>query len=259
MIEEQPLAPEPVPPGNSHEESSPLPPPPDRYPFWNYRDLAVFAGMAIPCMLAGFAIVALVLWLAGVHPANKLVELLPAQAIGYGLLFVVLYGIVRTYDRPFWPSLGWNPLPVPALMIVSAGLGTAILVAVVGNLIGTPETDNPMTELLKGRVSILMMAAFGVTIGPLCEELAFRGFLQPVLIRSLGTVGGILAASLPFGLLHFQQYGKSWKHVLLISLAGAAFGWMRHATSSTKASTLMHSAYNAVLFVAFLSAKSLGH
>jgi uncharacterized protein len=250
MMEGEPPISEPVlPPG---------PPPEERYPFWGYMDLAVFAGMAIPCMLVGYALIEVVFWAFGLHPANRVIKLLPAQAIGYLLLFAVLYGIVHTYRRPFWESLGWAPVKLPPLLIASAGLATAILVAVVGSVIGTPDTENPMTELLKGRFSIIMMAVFGVTIGPLCEELAFRGFLQPVLIRNLGTVGGILVASIPFGLLHFEQYGKSWRHVLLISLAGAAFGWMRHATNSTKASTLMHSAYNGFLFLAFLAAKDRG-
>src|SRR5262249_29765426 len=132
MMEDQPLPPEPV----------KVPPPPDRDPFWSYMDLAVFAGMAIPCMLLGFGVVGLVVWLLGLHPANKVAELLPAQTIGYLLLFGVLYGIVRTYGRPFWPSLGWRPVHIAPMMIICAGLGTAILVAVLGNLIGTPDTEN---------------------------------------------------------------------------------------------------------------------
>jgi hypothetical protein len=80
-----------------------------------------------------------------------------------------------------------------------------------------------------------------------------RGFLQPLLVRSLGAIPGILAAALPFGLLHFQEYGNSWRHALLISLAGAAFGWMRHRTGSTMASTLMHASYNALEFFAFFT------
>jgi hypothetical protein len=45
-------------------------------------------------------------------------------------------------------------------------------------------------------------------------------------LRSLGAGPGILAAAIPFGLLHFPEYGNSWRHALLISLVGAAFGWM---------------------------------
>jgi membrane protease YdiL (CAAX protease family) len=56
-----------------------------------------------------------------------------------------------------------------------------------------------------------------------------------------------------FGLLHFPEYGNSWRHALLITAAGAAFGWMRHATGSTKASALMHAAYNALFFAALFT------
>jgi hypothetical protein len=38
-------------------ESLPLPPAPERNPFWNYGDLLVFAGLALPCMLVGSAAV----------------------------------------------------------------------------------------------------------------------------------------------------------------------------------------------------------
>ena len=45
MIPEPPLELEP------HPE-----PPPERYPFWGYGDVLVFAGLAIPCMLLGWGI-----------------------------------------------------------------------------------------------------------------------------------------------------------------------------------------------------------
>ena len=94
-------------------------------------------------------------------------------------------------------------------------------------------------------------------MAPVCEELVFRGFLQPVLVRSLGAVAGILATAVPFGLLHFSEYGNSWRHVLLISLSGVAFGWVRQVTGSTKAAAGMHSAYNAFQFVLLIMAKNL--
>jgi membrane protease YdiL (CAAX protease family) len=107
---------------------------------------------------------------------------------------------------------------------------------------------------------VILLATFGVTLGPLCEELAFRGFLQPLLVRSLGAVPGILAATIPFGLLHFQEYGNSWRHAVLIALAGASFGWMRHATGSTRAAAIMHASYNALFFfVLFAQRRELPH
>src|SRR3954462_7042221 len=127
------------------------------------------------------------------------------------------------------------------LSIVCAGWLTAFAVVLVGYLIHTPTTSNPLTELMHDRASIVLIGVFGVTLGPMAEELAFRGFLQPLLVRSFGVLGGVVFANVPFGLLHFVEYGNSWHHVILVGAAGIAFGFMRHATGSTKASTLMHS------------------
>src|SRR5262249_44868005 len=100
------------------------------------------------------------------------------------------------------------------------------------------------------------MAILGVTLGPVCEELAFRGFLQPLLERSLGAAPAILLSGAGFGLLHLPQYGFSWQHAVLITAAGAAFGWMRYASRSTFGSTLMHSAYNLTLFAGYFAGGS---
>ncbi len=227
----------------------PPPPAPERIPFWGYSDLFLFAGLAIPAMLLGMAAVKGILVVLRLHPIRA-AELLAQQFAGYGMLFLILKAIFRLqYDRPFWESLDWKPSRVNALILAIAGMGVAIAVAFLAAAIRTPITDSPMTQLLKDRASMAVVAVFAVTAGPLAEELLFRGFLQPLLVRSLGAAVGIIAAAIPFGMLHFWEYGNSWRHVLLISAAGAAFGWVRHAAGSTRASTIMHAGYNAVLFV----------
>jgi membrane protease YdiL (CAAX protease family) len=256
MSDTQPPAP--VEPGP--EALPPPPPEPERYPFWGYGDLLLFAGLAIPCMMLGWGLVKLVLWMFHVHPAVRVAELLPEQFLGYVLLFGMLRLIFRLeYERPFWTSLAWTHTRAPVLSIAIAGLGAAYGVAILSNLFQMPNTSTPMMDLLKDRTSVILMAIFGITFAPLCEELIFRGFLQPLLVRSLGTAPGILAAAIPFGLLHFSEYGNSWRHVVLISLAGAAFGWMRHATGSTRASAIMHASYNTLGFLAlFAQRKAVG-
>jgi membrane protease YdiL (CAAX protease family) len=236
----------------------PPPPPTERDPFWSYGDLLIFAGLAIPCMLLGFGAAKATFWIFHLHPAVKTWELLAEQVTGYGLLFGMLVVLFRTqYDRPFWRSLGWIPPGLPLFSIAMGGVGLALGVLLLGALIRTPRTENPLTELLKDPTSLILLAIFGTIIAPVCEELVFRGFLQPVLVRSLGASAGILAAAVPFGLLHFSEYGNSWRHVLLISISGVAFGWVRHVTGSTKAAAAMHSAYNAFQFVLLIMAKNL--
>ena len=176
-----------------------------------------------------------------IHARIPAIEPLAQQLGGDVILFAVLALLLRVqYDRPFWRSLGWLPVRIPFLWVVIAGLFCALGVALLGTLIRIPTTSNPMVELLKDRTSAILMAVFGVTIAPLTEELIFRGFLQPLLVRSLGAAPGILLAAIPFGVLHYHEYGNSWRHAALIGLAGAALGWMRHRTGSTQSSTLMH-------------------
>ena len=243
------------------EERPSAPPEPERDPFWGYPDLLFFAGLVVPSMLIGWAVVKAGMFLSHIHAVLPVAELLFEQFLGYGILFGGLLLMFRMqYERPFWRSLGWNSGAIPFLWNVICGLGAAFVVALMGNLIHTPNVSTPLTEMMQDRPSVILLAVFGITLGPLCEELAFRGFLQPLLVRGLGVVPGILAATIPFGLLHFREYGNSWRHALLIALAGASFGWMRQATGSTRAATIMHASYNALFFfVLFAQRKELPH
>jgi membrane protease YdiL (CAAX protease family) len=255
------------PPGEAAEPAplatvEPAPPQRERYPFWNYGDVLLFGGLAVPALFAGWALAKGIFLIFHLHTSTEVAELLPAQVFGYLFLFFILASIFRiSYDRPFWRSLAWHGTYLPFGWMVICGMVTALLVAgLASTLIKAPTTSNPMTELMQGRSAILMLAVFGVTLAPLSEELVFRGFLQPLLVRSLGTVPGILAAAIPFGLLHYREYGNSWRHAVLIALAGAAFGWMRHATGSTRASTVMHASYNGLIFLAVIyQGKPLPH
>lgn len=231
----------------------PAPPSAERYPFWSFADVALFVGILVASALASMAMVALPLSLFHIKP-NMVLEAVAIQSLLYGLTFAGLALLFRVeYQRPFWVSLGWTRLrwPVPAIM--GCGLLTAFVVAAIGILLQTPTTSNRITEMLADPKAVTVVAIFGLTLGPLAEELGFRGFLQPLLVKSLGVFPGIIAAAVPFGLLHFQEYGNSWRHVVLISLAGGAFGWVRHRTGSTKASTLMHASYNALEFIAYFA------
>jgi len=226
----------------------------DSEAFWSYQDLAIFLGLALPCLLGGALLVKAALLLFYVSTPHKALELLPGQFLGYALLFAALAALFRLeYDRPFWRSLGWRRPEYPLLSTIASGTALAFGIAILGALLKAPDLPGPMRDLLSDRASLIAVAIFGVTVGPLCEELAFRGFLQPLFVRSLGPAPGILLSALAFGALHLPQYGNSWRHGVLITFAGCAFGWMRWISRSTLGSTIMHCAYNLTLFVGFFS------
>jgi hypothetical protein len=234
-------------------------PPPERVPFWGYADVFLIAGLALPCMFLGLGMVRLLIWATGLHLLSG-VEAAAEMLLGYGLLFTALMTIFRIqYDRPFWRSLGWTWTRVPVLGCVIYGFGTTMLVGIVAWLIRTPPASGPLIDMMRDRTTLIVLAIFGTTAAPVAEELAFRGFLQPLLVRNLGAAGGIALAALVFGSLHFTEYGDSWKSAFLVALAGAAFGVVRQLTGSTAAAAVMHASFNGLQFVALLASKGGPH
>ncbi|HLG94769.1 MAG TPA: type II CAAX endopeptidase family protein [Bryobacteraceae bacterium] len=236
-------------------EAPPAPPPPgtphEPQPFWNYQDVLLFLAFALPSLIVAVLVVQLI-------PPTRLFgrafQALLAQLIWYALVFGALYVMLRArYGQPFWPSLGWR-FPFRGMPgIVFGGPVLAIAIGYAGYLLHTPNVQTPFQQMLSNRPTVVLFALFAVVVGPLCEELAFRGFLMPLLVRSFGALIGIVATGALFGLLHAPEYSWSWRHVLLITAAGSAFGWVRYKTASTAASTFMHSAYNLTQFAAFLT------
>ena len=92
------------------------------------------------------------------------------------------------------------------------------------------------------------MAAFGVTLAPLLEELFFRGMLYPSAAPSLGRGRGVVVTAGAFACIHGTQLGYAWGPVLSIFVVGVVFTLVRERTDSVAASFLMHCGYNATLF-----------
>lgn len=223
-----------------------------REPFWTWGDAALFIGLSVPSLLLAVGL-ARGIFLLFAHPPGEGVRLLVLQFMAYGIWFCTLWLMLKfRYDEPFWESMGWR-IPWPGVKwTVLAGPALVLAVVVLGEAMHTPVIDNPIQRLLKDKWSILMIGFFATTLGPLAEELIFRGFLQPLMMRTFGTVAGIALASLPFSLAHGPQYSWSWRHILLLFLASLVFGVVRWRSGSTAASTLVHAVYNLIFLTGFL-------
>jgi membrane protease YdiL (CAAX protease family) len=224
---------------------------PREYPFWSYEDLGLFIGSVIPVFLLAILIVRVVPIPGGV------VQAMVYQSLIYALLLGVLYLLVSwRYQQPFWGSLGWTVFRLPFLC-AAVGPVLAIASSTLGVLLKAPPIPSPIEDLISDRRSLFIMMLFLTVFGPVFEELVFRGFLFPLLARSLGPWPGILLAATPFALVHGSQYHWSWQHLTIVGLAGVVFGFIRYKTGSTAAATLAHTGYNATLFVGFLVQKSI--
>lgn len=222
-------------------------------PFWDWRDAALLVALSAPCLALGVVLTQGFFLLLPRMPGEA-ARVITMQFAGYGFWFGALWLILRRrYHAPFWSSLGWR-FPWPN-MLLTAVLGPAlvIFVAVLGELLRTPVIDNAIARLLRDRWSVLLVGTFAVTLGPLAEELIFRGFFQPLAVRTFGPWLGITLASTPFAVLHGPQYGWNWQHLLLLFLASFVFGYTRHRTGSTAASTIVHATYNLTFFVGYIA------
>ncbi len=229
-------------------------PQPSESPFWTWQDVAVFAGLALPCLLLA-AVGAQVLGL--LSPVLKATKVWTSMGLFYAFWFGGLVALLKTrYDRPFWTSLGWVYPGSVAWGCLFSGPLVALTVGALGMLLKTPLKQMPLEKLIEGPAGMAMFGLFSIVLGPITEELAFRGFLMPLAIRSFGVLPGIVLAALPFAVLHGPEYAWTWQYVVLIGFAGAVFGAVRHYTRSTLASAIMHSTYNLTFFAALISRTS---
>ena len=98
-------------------------------------------------------------------------------------------------------------------------------------------------------VGLLLLAFPVIVFGPIGEELAFRGLLQPALSRWLSPAAAVGVTAVLFGSMH-------WYYGVMVPLAvffGVVLGWARHVSGGLRAPILIHMSINAVWFLAMVA------
>lgn len=165
------------------------------------------------------------------------------QFVIYGAVFACLFLLVEgKYHQPFWRAIRWN-WPRQVWAMLALGAATYLILAMLGSLLPMPK-DTPFEKLFENRQAAYLLAIIATTLGPLMEELFFRGFFYPVIAKQWGPLWGIFLTAVPFALLHMQQYGYSWAILVVIFGVGLVLGTVRAVTGSVAASFLVHAGYN---------------
>jgi len=219
-------------------------------PVWNGWDVLLIAGLTVLTLIVVLILTAGVArGLVFPHTAfgdvlQKPIVSLLSQLFSYMLVAAYMVMLVEgKYHAPFLRAIRWNwRESSPWLM----GLGTlTVSLDMLARYLPMPKTS-PFDEFFARPGDAYLIAAFAVTVGPLMEELFFRGLLYPVLSRRIAAPGAVLLTALPFGLMHYLQY-RSWAAVLIVTLVGVVLGTVRAVTKSVAASFLVHVGYNATL------------
>lgn len=234
-------------------------------PPWNGWDVLVIVGLAfITILVSQFAI------LFGAHffvypgaPLSVLAQrpllLLVSQFVIDAIVALFLFLLVEAkYHVRFWQAIRWN-WPAQVWKWLSFGVVMLLVLSMLENILPMPK-DTPFEKLFARPRDAYLLAIIAVTLGPLVEELFFRGFFYPVLARRWGVAWAVFLTALPFALMHMPQYGYAWGALLVILIVGIVCGVVRAATKSVGASFLVHAGYNGTqMLIAMLWTRGFTH
>src|SRR5258708_10430506 len=220
---------------------------------WGWVEFLVSLGLLLVCMFAAPVLGLLVGWAILGHGPSQRQIVIPVQIVSYLLWLLAIWVQFRWNRLSLWTEMAWRwPASGNVLFYAAAGPLMAVGVGLMAGLLRAKEPEmGLMKELLSDPVTRAQLVIFGVSIGPLAEEILFRGLALPVFSRFAGDAGGLLLTSVPFALMHGPQYNWSWQHLVLLTAVGVIFGSIRLRSRSTLASTVTHAAYNLTMFAGY--------
>lgn len=222
-------------------------------PFWGFAEVL----LAVAILIATLATVVNVATRYLHAPEDSGLWGVLEELVVYALFFLFLKIIFARHGKGLLESLAWTKLgPFSPLSLAATGLGLSFFVAVIQYITVSNSADTPFEKMLQDPASRIAMGLFSVTVAPVAEELFFRGFLQPLCVATMGVFPGILVTSILFGALHLAQYGFIWQIGVLLTAVGFLLGTVRHLTGSTRASSIVHIAFNTLPFLVLLFAET---
>ena len=157
----------------------------------------------------------------------------------YSPMFISIYLILR-YQNASFEDIGIHTKHlryyIPLALIIGA------ILAWVEYQIIHPEPLIPKLGIADMLTLVIIMFVF---VG-LVEELIFRSILQTKLQQSMGMCGGLLVASVLFGIMH-SGYGSVYE-LLFATTAGLIIGYLYQKTGSLPFVTAIHGTVNVLLF-----------
>ena len=232
-------------------------PAPKPFPSWSAWDVVAVLVFSVVAILV-FTVVAL--FIARTLPqyhnasftelATIAAVVIGAQTAAYPVILLFIFMLVRTRSgEPFGEGIRWNWPGRLGPGFVIGGVVLALLIDGLARFLPMPKSL-PMDSYFRDASSAYLMAAFGLTLAPLLEELFFRGLLYPLLRRAAGLIASVVLTAAAFAAIHGAQLGYAWGPVLSIFVVGVTFTIVRVRTNSVAASFLMHCGYNFALFSA---------
>jgi membrane protease YdiL (CAAX protease family) len=153
---------------------------------------------------------------------------------------------IRAFLRPPERARDWRLLSiVPALLLVAVAglyLGFLLLSLVSPETVSVWIASGPSPDAAAPVLIVLLRSIRRVVLGPVVEEILFRGLLVHLWAQKLGVRTAVLGSSLCFALLHMDPIGSFVFGIVMVAL------YIR--TGSLLVPIVAHALYNAAVVVA---------
>ena len=177
---------------------------------------------------------------------------IPTQVAAYLMIvgFMALLVWIR-HNRNLGEAIHWNmPAEKLALLALLGGGVMGFCSELASSFLQrwTPKSL-PIEEFFKSPGSGYLLAAFGVLVAPLVEELFFRGFLYPAVERWTGATTSVIITAAAFAAMHGTQLAYAWAPLLVLFGVGLVLTVIRARSGSVAACVIVHMGYNLTLFI----------
>jgi membrane protease YdiL (CAAX protease family) len=199
-----------------------------------------------------------VMWWRVLHPDHPITRadvasngplLAFSLAVSAPVVLGVLVLVVRASRVPLreylalkWPR--WRDFGIGAAALVGVLLATGTLAGLTGQEAPEFVGDTYNSAKMAGMLSLLAVSF--VFLGPLQEELLFRGFFFRGFANAFGAWPAIILTSAAWAITHVQY---QWFFVGEIFMLGMLFGWLRWRSGSTILTIALHAAVNGLALV----------
>jgi membrane protease YdiL (CAAX protease family) len=125
---------------------------------------------------------------------------------------------------------------------------SGVLTAVFGTSQAVEETNRLIADLGKSPTGLIAVVA-SLSLAGICEEFAFRGFLQNTINRRYSFLPAVLVSATVFGIAHIDP---QLVYTLSAFIIGLFLGYIYHRWDSYLVSATAHSTLNIIVLVFLL-------
>ncbi len=179
-------------------------------------------------------------------PALVLSELL-ILIVPLGYLLAKRVNIKRYVGLDISPKLVILGVASGGLLLLVNIIVSAVLTSIFGISQAVEESNAIILELSASPEGLIAVVA-ALALAGVCEEFAFRGFLQNALTRRYSFIPAVIASASAFGLFHFDP---QLVYIISALAAGLVLGYVYHRWNYVVAA-IAHSTMNLVVLVTLL-------